>query len=266
MDNSIGNKDRLTDLFRALKLSVFAEDWLPVVEQFEQQGESAQAILRELAQRELAERAQKRIERLLKQAKLPRLKTLKEFDVTRISGLSPSLIQRLTTGRFIDQHEDILIFGNPGTGKTHLSIAFAQEWCLLGRKVLFMTAANLVQQLLQAKQMLQLENCIHKLDKFDVLIIDDISYVPFERHETDVLFTLLAARYETRSIVITSNQPFANWASVFKDEMTTVAAIDRLVHHGCILELNAESYRVKSAKNKQVNTPSVKQKMEDSMT
>ena len=115
-----------------------------------------------------------------------------------------------------------------------------------------MTAANLVQKLLQAKQTLQLEHCINQVDKFDVLIIDDISYVPFERHETDVLFTLLSARYETRSVVITSNQPFANWGSIFKDEMTTAAAIDRLIHHGTILELNTESYRVQSAKaNKQ---------------
>ncbi len=147
----------------------------------------------------------------------------------------------------MDNYENILIFGNPGTGKTHLCIAFAQEWCPLGRKVLFFTAANLVQQLLQAKQTLQLEQLIKKLDRYEVLIIDDISYVPFERHETDVLFTLLSARYETRSVVITSNQPFAKWNTIFKDEMTTSAAIDRLVHHSTILELNTESYRVHSA-------------------
>ena len=129
-----------------------------------------------------------------------------------------------------------------------------------------MTAANLVQQLLRAKQTLQLECYISKLDKFDVLIIDDISYVPFERHETDVLFTLLAACYETRSIVITSNQPFANWGSIFRDEMTTAATIDRLVHHGTILELNVESYRIKTAKSSQISSSKIRQKKEDLMT
>jgi len=104
------------------------------------------------------------------------------------------------------------------------------------------------------------------MDKFDVLIIDDISYVPFERNETDVLFTLLAARYETRSIVITSNQPFANWGNIFKDEMTTAAAIDRLIHHGTILELNTESYRIKSAKSEKTDRVNSKQEKEENMT
>ncbi len=237
----------LTETLKALKLSVFANDWLKLAENFETDGRSHSEFLSELAQREFTHRHQSRIQRLLKQAKLPRMKSLQEFEMARIPGLSPSIIQRLSKGEFMENYENIIIFGNPGTGKTHLCIALAQEWCLLGRKVLFLTAANLVQQLLQAKQTLQLEQIIKKLERYEVLIIDDISYVPFERHETDVLFTLLSARYETRSVVITSNQPFAKWDTIFKDEMTTSAAIDRLVHHSTILELNTESYRVYSA-------------------
>lgn len=254
--------DDLSALLSVLKLSAFANDWRQVSEEFEKQQKGFQEFLFELSRRELILKQQKRIERLLKQAKLPRRKTLKEFDTTRIPGLSTSVIKRLACGDFMKHYENILIFGNPGTGKTHLCIAFAQEWCLLGHKVFFITAANLVQHLLQAKQTLQLEQCIKKMDKFDVLIIDDISYVPFERHETDVLFTLLAARYETRSVVLTSNQPFANWGSIFKDEMTTAAAIDRLVHHSTILELNTESYRIKSAKSRNISRANSKQDKE----
>ncbi len=263
MDNSKKNRvDELSTLLSMLKLSAFANDWREVSEEFEKQQKGAQEFLLELSRRELALKQQKRIERLLKQAKLPRIKTLKEFDATQIPGLSISVIKRLADGDFMRHHENILIFGNPGTGKTHLCIAFAQEWCLLGYKVFFITAASLVQHLLQAKQTLQLEQYVKKMDKFDVLIIDDISYVPFDRHETDVLFTLLAARYETRSVVLTSNQPFANWGGIFKDEMTTAAAIDRLVHHSTILELNTESYRVKSAKSKKIYPTNPKREKE----
>lgn len=206
--------------------------------------------LEELTRIEVEHRNQKHVDYLLKLAKLPRNKLLLDFDTTRIPTLHPGLLKNLSSGEFIDRQENLLVFGNPGTGKSHLSIALAREWCLQGRKCLYTTAAGLVQDLLVAKSKMNLSGFIKKLDRFEILIIDDISYIPYDRSESDVLFVLLAERYEQRSIAITSNLAFSGWRQIFKDEMSTNAAIDRLVHHSTILELNSESYRIKAAKDK----------------
>lgn len=243
-------QEPLDNLLKSLCLPTAASCYQEVAISFESENKSHTDYLRELTLRELEHRRNQRIARLIKQAKLSRDKLLIDFDISRIPGLSPTKIQNLAKGDFIEGAENIIIFGNPGTGKTHLSIALAREWCMQGRRVLYLTAASLVQQLLEAKANLKLRQFIKKLDYFEVLLIDDISYVPYSKEETDVLFTLMAERYEMRSLLITSNLAFADWNSIFKDEMTTSAAIDRLVHHSTILELNAESYRVAEAKNK----------------
>jgi DNA replication protein DnaC len=239
-------------MLKHLKLMAFGRDYQMLAEQFSSQEKTHIDYLHELVCRETEYRYQKRVQRFLTLAKLPRNKLLTDFDIKRLPGLSSSTLQRLSEGNFIDHYENVIIFGNPGTGKTHLSIGLAREWCLSGRRVYYTSAASLVQQLLQAKLALKLDQFIKKMDSFEVLLIDDISYLPYDRQETDVLFTLLSARYEMRSVLITSNCPFVQWNTIFKDEMTTAATVDRLVHHSTILELNAESYRVVSAKNKQL--------------
>ncbi|MEI7669377.1 MAG: IS21-like element helper ATPase IstB [Pseudomonadota bacterium] len=248
MLEGMNNQMLLSDQLKQLFLPTFVRRHVEVATDCESEKRSYLEYLGLLAGEEIEHRYQARIAKLIKAAKLPRNKHLSDFEVERIPGLSKTLIQTLASGDFIERYENILIFGNPGTGKTHLSIALAGQWCLQGRRVYFTSAANLVQMLLIAKQELKLKQVIQKLDHFEVLLIDDISYIPFDRDGSDVLFQLLSERYEMRSVLITSNLPFANWTSIFKDEITATAVIDRLVHHSTILELNTSSYRMNQAK------------------
>jgi len=240
---------QLEALLRSFYLSSFVRNYRDFATKAERQKLGHVAYLHELALVEASERQCRRTERLIKQARLLPGKTLDNFQFERQPSISPGRIKELAEGDFLDQCENILIFGIPGAGKSHLASALGREWCLRGRPVLYTTAALLVQDLLVAKRDLRLQQLIKKLDRYEALIIDDISYIPFNRDETDVLFVLLAERYETRSVIITSNLVFSEWDSVFRDPMTTRAAIDRLVHHATILELR-ESYRQAEAQRR----------------
>lgn len=256
-------KDRmhLEMLLKMLGLKTFLKNYETFAEKAQKQKLSYSEYLYQLVQVESDEKQNRKVGRLLKNSKLPSGKSLENFDITGQPALSASRLRELASGDCLDHCESILVFGVPGTGKSHLSMALGREWCLRGRKVLYTTAAALVQDLLSAKRDLKLNDLIEKLDGFEALIIDDISYVPQTRDETDVLFVLLAKRYETRSVVITSNLVFSEWGNIFKDKMTTKAAIDRLVHHGTILELveiDGESYRERAAKGKKRSAASTK--------
>lgn len=243
-------QSELEALLHSFRLPSFSKHYQQFARQAEKEKVDHVGYLYQLSRLESEERYNRKTERLIKQAKLPRGKTLEGFDLTRFDGLSESHVRELAEANCLDRAENILIFGNPGTGKTHLAAALGREWCLRGRKVCFTTASCLVQELLAAKRDLKLNVVLKRLDAFEALIIDDISYIPQDREETDVLFVLLSERYEQRSLVITSNLPFSQWDRVFKDAMTTMAAVDRLVHHSTVLELNGESYRAQTAKKR----------------
>jgi len=202
---------------------------------------------------ELEARRSNRIERLLRESRLFIEKSLSTLDLKRLPPMAAQQVRFLLEGKFVDHHENVLVFGNPGSGKTHVACAIGQEMIRAGRRVIFKTCGLMVQDLLAAKRDLKLRGFLKKISRYHVMILDDIGYVQYNREETEVLFSLLAERYERGSVVLTSNLPFSGWESIFKDPMTTAAAIDRLVHHSVILELNVPSYRVEQAKKRQSN-------------
>jgi len=217
----------------------------------EQESLKYTEYLLELARQECEVRRHNRIERSLRESRLPLEKSLGTFEMDRLPRKLTHQIKTLLTGEFLDRKENVLAFGNPGSGKTHLLAALCQELIRTrDRRIYFTTSQRLVEDLLTCKQELRLDKAIRKLAKYDAIFIDDIGYVQQSRQEMEVLFALLAERYERASMMITSNLPFSKWEAIFKDPMTTAAAIDRLVHHSVILEMNLTSYRMQTAKRR----------------
>ena len=239
-------RESLAIMLRALKLPTLARHAVEVAEKGEREGWSFEQYLHHLIELEVQERRRRRIERNLKDSALPREKTL----ATLTRRLPPKVAKSLPTlceGGFLARGQNVLAFGLPGRGKTHLVCAIGHELISRGHRVLFTPTYALVQQLLAAKRDLALEKELATLDHFDAVILDDIGYVQQNREEMEVLFTFLAERYERRSVIITSNLVFSQWDQIFKDPMTTAAAIDRVVHHSIILEMIGPSIRAEEA-------------------
>ncbi len=235
-------------LLKALKLPTVASSYEEVALKAAEDGWTFEVYLGTLLELEVEERRRRRVERNLKRSGLPTEKTLASLDTKCLPTKIARLLPTLCAGGFAERAENILAFGNPGTGKSHVVCAIGHELVNRGLEVLFVPTYRLVQRLLMAKRNLELESLLRRLDRFDVVILDDIGYVQQDREEMEVLFTFLAERYERRSVMITSNLVFSQWDKIFKDAMTTAAAIDRVVHHATILELTGKSYRTEAAK------------------
>ncbi len=241
-------RGRLEEALRELHLPAMRTGYEEAARQAQQESLSFEQYLLVLAEREVQERRHKRVEQWLKDSRLPLEKTWPALELKRLPAKVVQQARLLLEGSFVDRHENVLVFGPPGSGKTHLLSAIGQELVRGGRRVLFVTCSLLVQQLLVAKRDLKLSRLLKQLAKFPALIVDDLGYVQQSREEMEVLFTLLAERYERGSVLLTSNLPFSGWEAIFKDPMTTAAAVDRLVHHSVIVELNVSSYRAEQAK------------------
>jgi len=249
----------LTSALKLLRMPTITSCYKEEADVARQESLTHERYLLEIIRRESEQRRIGRIKRFLTQSRLPQEKTMDSFDRARLPLKVDQQVGVLIDGCFLDRCENVLAFGNPGSGKTHLLAAIGHELIQQGRRVLFRPCSLLVQELLIAKRDLELPRILNRLSKFEAIIIDDIGYVQQSREEMEVLFTLLAERYERGSVMLSSNLPFSKWEQIFKDPMTTAAAIDRLVHHSIILELNLTSYRLEASKTKTDNeeeTPS----------
>ena len=239
---------RVALLLAELRLPAVKLVWADLAAQADKEGWPAARFLAALAEHEIAERARRRIERHLAEARLPPGKTIDTFDFEAVPVVSKARVMALAAGdAWLGMGANLILFGPPGTGKSHLAAALGVALVENGWRVLFTRTTDLVQRLQIARRELALEAAIARLDKYHLLILDDLAYVTKDQAETSVLFELIGARYERRSLLVTANQPFGEWGKIFPDQAMTLAVVDRLVHHATIFEMNVESYRRRAA-------------------
>lgn len=247
---------RLTLLLNELRLPAIKIAWESIAKRSDKEGWPAARLIATLAEHEIAERDRRRLERHLGEAKLLPGKTLASFDFEAVPMVSKAQVRALCEGdAWLERGANLILIGPPGGGKSHLASAIGLGLLEKGWRVLYMRTTDLVQKLQVARRELALEAAIHRLERFDLLILDDIAYVTKDQAETSVLFELISARYERRSLLITANQPFGEWGRIFPDPAMTLAAVDRLVHHATIFEMNVDSYRRRTALDRKRHGP-----------
>ena len=235
---------------KVLKLPTMLRDYAAVAAACGQERVDYAGFLLRLAERELLERERKATERRLKEAAFPVVKTIDTFDFTARPSLNETLVRELLRGEYLDRRENVLLVGNPGTGKTHLATALGFAACTAGKRVRFTSTTAMVTLLLEMRENRSLQRFHKQLERLDLLILDELGYVPFAKAGAELLFDVVARAYERSSLIVTTNLPFENWTEVLGSERLTGAMLDRLTHRVHTLEANGESYRLADAKRR----------------
>jgi DNA replication protein DnaC len=238
----------LANDLKELKLPAVSAHWQRVALESTRARQSGPEYLAELTHLEVTARRERRVQRLLQDAHLPMMKTLDSFDFDSQKTLDRDAVLELFTCDFVARKENVVLVGEVGTGKTHLSIALVVACCQKDLRARFTTATQLVNTLAEAKAQGRLERKIEQLARFDVVCVDELGYVPFDRQGADLLFNFISRMYERRSLIVSTNLPFARWGEVFYDATAAAAVIDRIVHHSTILKTEGESFRLKDRK------------------
>ena len=249
----------LTHHLKALKLPTFLREYDKLARQCAADGVDHPRYLLRLAELELIERERRTVERRIKEARFPAVKSLDSFDFTAIPSLNKTLVLELARSEYVARRENIVAVGNSGTGKSHIALGLGLAACQKGLSVGFVTAAALVHELLEARDEKRLLRLQRQLAGYKLLIIDELGYVPLSPTGAELLFEVFSQRYERGATIVTSNLPFDEWTNVFGSERLTGALLDRLTHHVHILEMNGDSYRLKQSKKRQSRGPSAPQ-------
>jgi len=246
-----GDKILLEENLRVLRLPVMRKYYGECARQAKAAGADYGEFLSNLSDKEVEQRKANQLSRRLSDAKFPQMKTLGETDIQKWPGFKATYIREYTTCDYIKRHENMILIGKHGTGKTHAAIAFGVEACRRGYKVFFTSAANLVNTLTEARDERLLKNLLKKLKKYHLLIIDELGYIPFSEEGSQLLFQVFSDRYENGSLIVTTNLPFAEWTSVFRDANLTAALLDRITHHCDIHQFNWDSIRLMQSMKRQ---------------
>lgn len=233
---------------KSLYLKSMASAWKQQVQRARSARQGDAEFLADLARLEVTQRQERRIQRRIKEARFPMLKTLDGFDFGAQSSLDRDEVLELFRCEFVAEAFNVVLIGGVGTGKTHIAIALGMACCQNDYRVRFTTAAELTNMLVEAKSQSRLSRKLEQLARFDVLLIDELGYVPFDKQGADLLFGVVTRLYEQRSLIVTTNLPFANWSEVFQDTTAAAAVIDRVVHHATVLHTEGDSYRLRAAK------------------